>query len=184
MPSYTFEGIVLKHFNYGETDQIITFFTRDHGKLPLLAKGVRKISSKRAGSLDLFSLVKAQAVPGRGQLDTLTEVVLLTAHQNWKKHLGRIALAYQLCEIVDKLTPDNQSHPRIFDILHSSLSRIGDLDVEWRTEIAGWILEIVRELGYWPKSQPFTGDIYELVESVAQRPLQSPKLMDKLKQDV
>jgi DNA repair protein RecO (recombination protein O) len=181
MRSYTFEGIVLKHFNLGETDQIITFFTRDHGKISLLAKGVRKITSKRAGSLDLFSLVRAAAVSGRGQLDTLTEVQLLTAHQNWKKHLGRIALAYQLCEIVDKLTPDNQPHPQVFDILHSSLSQIGELDINWKDEIACWILDIVKELGYWPKNQDFSGDIYQLVESLAQRPLQSPKLMEKLK---
>lgn len=181
MRNFIFEGIVLKHFNLGETDQIITFFTRSQGKLPLLARGIRKSNSKRAGSLDLFSLVKARAVSGRGQLDTLTEVQLLVSHQNWKKHLGRIALAYELCEIVDKLTPDNQPHPEVFDILHDSLSRIGTLGNDWQQEISGWILDIVKELGFWPKHQSFTGDIYELVESVAQRPLQSPKLMEKLR---
>ncbi|MEK7164004.1 MAG: DNA repair protein RecO, partial [Patescibacteria group bacterium] len=117
MHSYTDEGIVIKRHNFGEADKIITLYTKSHGKITLMARGIRKLISKRAGSLDLFNKVIFQGVSGRGEMDTLTEVKLLTDFSNWKKHLGRVNIAYQLCEMIDKLTPDRQPHPEIYSIL-------------------------------------------------------------------
>ena len=116
MPGYSSEGIVIKRQNFGEAGKIITLFTREKGKINLLAKGIRKTTSKRAGSLELFNRVKISAVKGRGELDTLTEVLLVENFARWRKYLGRITIAYQLCEVVDRLTPDRQPHPEIFEI--------------------------------------------------------------------
>ena len=124
MRTYTVEGIVIKRQNIGEADKLITLFTETLGKITLLARGIRKSSSRRVGSLELFNQVKVSAARGRGELDTLTEVQVLNSFSPWRRFLGRITLAYQLCEIVDKLTPDRQPHPEIFTLLSLSLSQI------------------------------------------------------------
>ena len=49
--SYRAEAIVLKHHDWGEADRILTVFTREHGKLRVIAKGVRKIRSRRVTGL-------------------------------------------------------------------------------------------------------------------------------------
>ncbi|MCA9330182.1 DNA repair protein RecO, partial [Candidatus Saccharibacteria bacterium] len=49
-------GIVLARINYGEADRIVTILTPDHGKIRLLARGVRKIKSRLAGGIELFSI--------------------------------------------------------------------------------------------------------------------------------
>ena len=181
MISYSFAGIVIKRSNFGEAHKLVTLFTRDQGKITLIAKGLRQLTSKRAGSLELFNYIKGSAVRGRGELDTLTEVQLINSYPNWRKHLGRVTLAYQLCEVVDKLTPDHQPHPEIFEILKNSLLNIGSLKIDWKLKIENWLIEIASELGYWPRDQVFKGNVYDFLERITSRPLHSPKLLNKLK---
>ena len=181
MHSYTDEGIVIKRHNFGEADKIITLYTKSHGKITRMARGIRKLISKRAGSLDLFNKVIFQGVSGRGEMDTLTEVKLLTDFSNWKKHLGRVNIAYQLCEMIDKLTPDRQPHPEIYSILSLSLSKISSLGVDWELKIENCKLKILTELGYWKFGQTYDGDINDLVESLSERPLHAHKILRMLK---
>jgi len=49
-------GLVLSRTDFGEADRIITVLTPDHGKLRLMAKGVRRMKSKLAGGIDLFTV--------------------------------------------------------------------------------------------------------------------------------
>ena len=43
MRSYRIEGIIIKRRDFGETDRILTVFTKTQGKISVIAKGVRKI---------------------------------------------------------------------------------------------------------------------------------------------
>ncbi len=181
MRSYCLEGIIIKRVNVGEADKILTLFTKESGKVVLKVKGVRKLQSKRAGSLELFNHVRVFVVKGRGSLDLLTEVILLNTFSSWRKFLGRVNLAYQLAEAVDKLTPENQSHPEIFTLLLSAFLDIENLDSNWKLKIENWLINLIIELGYWPEDKKFTGDIYKFIEDIISRPLYSPKILDKLR---
>lgn len=180
MNSYSDVGIVLKRLNLGEADKLITFYTLRHGKVTAIARGLRKPTSKRAGSLELFNVVKTSFIKGKGELDTLAEVQILESHSGWRKHLGRVNLAYQLVEVVDKLTPDHQPHPEIFEILSLALSQIGNFGQDWEVKIKNLKLKILIELGYWPVAKEFTGEVDEFIESLINRPLNSPRLLAKL----
>lgn len=181
MNSYSDEAIVIKRSNLGEADRLLTLFTKHYGKVTVLARGVRKLSSKRAGSIELFNLIKVSFIKGRGELETLGEIQSLETFSGWRKHLGRVNLAYQMIEVVDKLTPDHQPHSEIFEILKNSLFEIENLKIDWRQKIEGWLVDIAGELGYWSREEKFTGDIYDFLEKAASRPLHSPKLLKKFK---
>jgi DNA repair protein RecO len=146
-----------------------------------MARGIRRITSKRAGSLELFNLVKVSAIPGRGNIDTLTEVQLQKPFSEWRTQMGRVNIAYQLVETIDKLTPDAQPHPHIFNILTLALSEIGNLGAHWQQTVDMWLVEILRDLGFWPENQEFTGNIYDFIEKTSERALNSPTLLRKLK---
>lgn len=181
MRSITDEGVVIKRTNFGEADRLVTLFTKNHGKVTVVARGVRKLSSKRAGALELFNEVKAQIVKGRGDLDTLAEVEIINTFASWRRKLGRITLAYQMCEAIDKLTADSQPHPQVFNILVIALSQIGSLGKDWKLNIESWTLDILVDLGFWPHDKEFTGDIVELIEGISSRSYNSPRLLQKLK---
>jgi DNA repair protein RecO (recombination protein O) len=48
------EAVVLRHSDWGEADRLLTLFSREHGKLRAIAKGVRKMQSRKAGHLEPF----------------------------------------------------------------------------------------------------------------------------------
>jgi DNA repair protein RecO (recombination protein O) len=183
MRGETYEGIVIKRTNFREADKIITLFTARHGKVQAIAKSLRKSSSLRTGSLELFNHVICHIVPGRGELPILTEVKLINGYHAWRPHLGRIALAYQICEAIDKLTPDHQPHPRIFRLLDSSLGHIGALGNGWQAQTDSWLLDLICTLGFWPTGQPFMGSITGFIEELASTSLHSPRLLARLQVD-
>jgi len=58
MKSYKTEGIIIKRKNFGEADRILTIFTKNKGKISIVAKGVRKINSRRAPHIELLQKQK------------------------------------------------------------------------------------------------------------------------------
>lgn len=180
MSSYRIEGIIIKRHDLGEADKIITLYTKEQGKLSLKAKGLRRPSSRRSGTLELFHQVRALVVPGRGNLDVVTDVELVQSSFSWRKFLGRITVAYQLCEIIDKLTPEQVPAPEVYDFLVSCLGQIPQLSSNWKDVLDGWLVELAKLLGYWPEDKEFVGDIYQFLERITEKPLNSPKLLKKL----
>ena len=67
-------AVVLKSINYRDSDKIYTLLSKDLGKIPAIARGVRKISSRRAGNLDTLNLVKVGLSEGLGGMRQIDEV--------------------------------------------------------------------------------------------------------------
>lgn len=124
--TYKTEAVVIKRINFSETDKIITFYSKDYGKFKALAKGIRRLTSRKAGILDLFNQVEIFLVKGK-TLDLVSEALLLSDNQKWKRDFERISLAYQFCEIIDKLTGEGQSSLAIYNLLIESLNYLGEL---------------------------------------------------------
>lgn len=73
VPLYRDDAIVLRAQKLGEADRIVTFLTREHGKVRGVAKGVRRTSSRFGARLEPFMVVDVQLHVGRS-LDTVTQV--------------------------------------------------------------------------------------------------------------
>ncbi|MGA4508550.1 DNA repair protein RecO [Propionibacteriaceae bacterium G1746] len=105
MPTYRDEAIVLRTHKLGEADRIITLFTRVHGKVRAVARGVRRTSSKFGGRLEPFSHVDLQLAEGRS-LDIVTQAVQLHAWADPLTADYELFTAGQvMLETVDKLVP-------------------------------------------------------------------------------
>ncbi|MDZ4209873.1 MAG: DNA repair protein RecO, partial [Candidatus Curtissbacteria bacterium] len=116
MKTYKTEGIVLKRSNFGEADRIVTIFSKHFGKIKVLAKGIRKTTSRKGGNLELFNWVRIFVACGKN-LDIVTEAETVKAFRIWRRDLRKVALAYHFCELTDKLTAENVPHKEIFDLL-------------------------------------------------------------------
>ncbi|MFH1896595.1 MAG: recombination protein O N-terminal domain-containing protein, partial [bacterium] len=55
MNNFKLEAIILSRREFGEADAYLTVFSKEEGKLSLLAKGIRRVSSRRAPHLETFS---------------------------------------------------------------------------------------------------------------------------------
>src|SRR5438874_12347061 len=102
---YKSEAIVIKRINLGEADKILTVFTPSFGKLRVVAKGVRKVSSRLAGHVELFTRSQMLLAKGRN-LDIVTQSETVDAFRPLHDDLSRLARASYAAELLDKLTPD------------------------------------------------------------------------------
>ena len=64
--SYRTEALVIRHTNFGEADRILTLYSREKGKIRVVAKGVRKLKSRKAGHLEPFTRVQLQLAKRAG----------------------------------------------------------------------------------------------------------------------
>lgn len=174
--SYKTEGIILKRINIGEADKIITVFTKHYGKLRLVAKGIRKTKSRKAGSLEPFNQVQLQVAKGRN-LDLITEVQTLDSHQSWRKNLLKVTVAYYFCELVDKLTADNQVHQAVYELLRNALDQIGAADL--KISVRNFEEQLLDELGFgMPENiRKRAGSLKTYIEEITERQINSPKLV-------
>lgn len=117
------EGIVLKRRNLGEADRILTVFSFQKGKISVLAKGVRRIISRRAGSVELLNRSVMYLYPARSFL-ILTEAVTLDTFQKLKEDLTLSTYAFHIIELVDKLTAENQENRSLYEHLVNVLQRL------------------------------------------------------------
>lgn len=122
MRAFKTEGIILKRRDFGEADKILTAFTLHRGKVSIIAKGIRRIHSRRAGNVELLNRVQMFLYPGK-QFLNLTEAVSLDTFQKIKADLTLSTYAYHIIELVDKITAENQEAPNLYYNLVEVLRR-------------------------------------------------------------
>jgi DNA repair protein RecO (recombination protein O) len=113
------KAIVLSRTDYGEADRIVTFLTPTYGKLRLMARGVRKIKSKLAGGIELFSISDISFINGRGDLGTLISSRLDRHYGGIVKDIDRVQLGYDLIKELNKVTEDNPE-PEYFHLMEQA----------------------------------------------------------------
>jgi len=117
------DAIVIRHVRQGDTSHVVTLFSREGGKVAVLAKGSRRPGSRFGAGLDLFNLSRVR-YRDRANRD----LVYLDACEV-KRSFERLALdvfgyasAGACCELVDRLVPDGAANEEIFDAFLRILS--------------------------------------------------------------
>lgn len=123
MNGFKAEGVILKRRNFGEADRILTVFSLQKGKISVLAKGVRRITSRRAGNVELLNRVSLYLHQAKTFL-ILTEAASLNTFQKIKNDLTLSTYAYHIIELVDKLTAENQENRVLYEYLMEVLKRL------------------------------------------------------------
>ena len=122
MPSLTVEGLILKRANFGEADRMLTILTKTQGKISVIARGVRKITSRRAGNVELLNLVKLGLFQAKGF--TLTEAESIETFPRIKSNLAISTAAFHILELSNKLLPENDPNFRAYDLIVLTLKKL------------------------------------------------------------
>lgn len=118
-------GVVLRTSDWSETSLIVTWFTRDFGKLRTVAKGAHRPKSPFRGKLDLLYLDDLVFVPSRrGELHTLAECYVENPFPRIRERLDAFNAASYCCELVDLATEPEGPVPPLFKLLTESLSAL------------------------------------------------------------
>ncbi len=115
--AYRTPGFVLSYRPVREHDRLYQVLTPGRGKLELLARGSRKVTSKLAGSLEPGRLLAVEAVSGR-QFDHLTGAERLVDFAALREDTAARLVALGLSAFVDAALRPGAPEPRLFALLH------------------------------------------------------------------
>jgi len=148
--SFRLEAVVLRHADWGEADRLLTLYTRERGKVRAIAKGVRKIKSRKAGHLEPFTRVTLQLARGRDLL-IVTDADTIDAYQPLREDLIKTGYASYLVELLDRFTYEEESENyNIFRLLTESLSRVANEPDPWLA-IRYYEVHLLDHLGFRPQ---------------------------------
>ena len=117
------EAIVLRHSDWGEADRLLWLFTREIGKVRVVAKGVRKPRSRKAGHLEPFTRVELLLAHGRDLL-IITQAEAIDAYLKLREDLLRVGYASYIIELLDRFTYEEGENINLYRLLTETLSRL------------------------------------------------------------
>lgn len=142
-------GIVLARTEFQEADRILTLLTPDHGKLRVIAKGVRRPRSKLAGGIELLSVSDITVLPGRGELGTLVSTRLITHYANIVQDIGRTMLAYDFLKKINRITED-AAEEEYFTLLQKAFEGLHESDLPLEAVELWFTVQLLAITGHAP----------------------------------
>lgn len=115
----------MKKNERGESDEVLTIYTKDFGRLEILAKAVRKIKSKLRAGADLFYLSEIEFIQGKGR-KTLTDAVLIEKFANIGKDLKKLKVAHKIAEVFDELVRGQERDENLWNLLDETFDKLNN----------------------------------------------------------
>lgn len=167
-------GYIIKRTNTSEADRYITILTQNNGKIDVLAKGVRKLSSKRAAQLELLNKISFQAV-GKNQNGRmiLADTRLIESHTRLKNTLESMKMLFTICELIAVLCPAYQKQEDVFSLVDKTLEGMGGASYGFAMQ--SFQVKLLSLLGYWDAAHVFVDadDVTHFTEMVMERKIRS-----------
>jgi DNA repair protein RecO (recombination protein O) len=121
--SFRAEAVVLRHSDWGEADRMLSLFTREFGKLKAVAKGVRKLRSRKAGHLEPLTRSNLLLARGRDIL-LVTQAETVEAFMPLREDLKRWEYANHVIELLDRFTYEEGENRPLYRLLVETLGRL------------------------------------------------------------
>jgi len=143
------EAIVISHKDWGEADRMLWLYTRKLGKVQAIAKGVRKMRSRKAGHLEPFTCSNLMFARGRSFL-IVTQAETLAPFLDLREDLLKLGYAAYISELLDRFTYEEDDNHLIYQLLKDTLTRI-DGEPESYPAVRYFEIHLLDLLGYKPE---------------------------------
>ena len=145
------DAIILRTYPWSETSLIANMYTRDFGKISVVAKGARRPKSPFEVALDLLSYCRVVFIAkSSDSLDILTEAKLEQRFRIGGKDLMRLYAGYYVAELLDRLTDKGDKQPELFELALETLRNLADLEFDLRAIVLRFELQSLRLVGHLP----------------------------------
>lgn len=113
------EAIVLRSRKHGETSKIVTLYSREYGKVDVIAKGARDIKSKFGGALEAFTesrIVFYKKEKAEASLYLLSKAEPVRSNAKLLESLEKIEAATAIAELLNRSMHDEEKHPALYEL--------------------------------------------------------------------
>jgi len=186
MKTFTDDAIILRRYPYGERDVLFVMFAKYTGKIRAVAKGVRSITSRRGGHLDLFNVARVTIRESSG-LGLITEAQTVENFGYIKEDKSLVNVVYYISELVEHLIPDEEPDTDLFNQVIGLLTQIDSRKAYHSDQLRNLERYLLKNAGFWsdedhgsqyPKD-PYQRKIFmhRLFEEVLERTLNTKGLV-------
>ncbi|MEI7772446.1 MAG: DNA repair protein RecO [Chloroflexales bacterium] len=144
---YRTEAVILRRSDFAEADRLLLLAT-PAGKRRVVAKGVRKTTSRIAGHIELFTYTSLLLAIGRN-LDIITQSQVIDSFPRMRADIARLSRAYYIAELYDKFTEDGDESRPLFQLLADALAAL-DMSVNPDLVLRSYELRLLLIVGYRP----------------------------------
>jgi DNA repair protein RecO (recombination protein O) len=179
---YSIDCFVLKRRNLGEADRMVTVYSKERGRLKIMAKGVRKIKSHRGSHIEVFHHTKMFIYKGKAY-DSLTEITTTHAYDEISSDLSILSYGYYICELIDQLTPENVPQIEIFYLIKSSFDKLAkSITISEREAIiTDFALNLLWNLGFLASTKKLSFmELNNYIEELSEKHLRSPRIISRI----
>lgn len=143
-------AFVLRKKNLPNQDIFVSLFTEEAGKISLIAKGVKKITSKRLPHIQTGNLIEAIA-QRRVDRFYLQDTRLVSAFLKIKADSAKMKHLYTAFFVIDRLLPENQQDLQVFYNLQEFVIALSEQEID-ESRIVTFLNRLMIHLGYLEKS--------------------------------
>ncbi len=144
------EGIVIRQADFSESSRVVTFFTRDWGRISAVAKGAKRLKGPFDAALDLLAVCRIVFLrKSSSSLDLLTEAQLISRFRPSEKGLSSLYGGYYVAELLAALTEEYDPHPTLFEETVRTLDLLAHQG-DPAAAVLRFELIILREIGQLP----------------------------------
>lgn len=174
---YTDTGFILRSVDSGEADKLVSVLTENHGLTLYVARGVRRLSSKKSPHLDLCNFVKFNV--GRGESPQfINQVETVSYYPGIKSSFPKISLCLTIAEILTNTLPIDVEDREIFLSLKVFLESLEEAKEQKEINNLGrrFALFILRHLGFPPPKNPDKDNLSVYFEAIMNRKIISKEI--------
>lgn len=143
-------AVVIRMADFSESSRVLTLFTREFGKVSVIAKGAKRLKGPFEAALDLLTVCNIVFIrKSSSGLDILTEAQLVKRFKSNSKDLGPLYAGYYAAELLAGLTEEYDPHPALFDEAVAALERFSS-EGSLALAVLRFELVILREIGQLP----------------------------------
>lgn len=152
------EAIILKTADLGETDRLLTIYTKEFGKIKVIAKGIKKLESKLRYSLEPFSWSHLILIEGKN-FQIVKDAILINQFLNIRNDLDKLKIAKEIIDFVDEAIIGEEQDKNIWNLFTKTLAQlnVGGLASNMAKDFRE---KLFRLLGYDPEQVKDIEDIY------------------------
>ena len=122
---YRSQGFFLKKSARGEADELFTIYTKDFGKLKIIGKAIRKITSKLRGGVGLFYLSDIEFIQGK-TYKILTDALLIENFKDIRQNLLKLRIAHKIAELLNSLAAKEEKDEKAWELLNDVFQKLNN----------------------------------------------------------
>jgi DNA repair protein RecO (recombination protein O) len=145
------EAIILKTMKYRDTSKIVTFYTKEYGKLKGIAKGARTAKNKFGSALEPMTLSMLVIYKKEHRdLHLISQCDAVDSFKNLTEDLDRMTTALAVIELMNQVTHDEERNPVLFALLGETLSALNSSSKNYSSYLFAFRLRLASLFGYAP----------------------------------